>query len=738
MKRTTGSRKDHMIFALVTIALGLIGGLSKAGYGIKRSPNDSVHHAAIVNKPSFVKIEPLVKAPSDPAQWGPWRTELAVQRQHVREQMAYDDMFYQRPEFNWVSSCYSCYFLMMYDERFYNPKQNQYTVDSLIEDGIERFGGYDAIVLWHAYPRIGFDDRNQFDFYRDMPGGLEGLRIVSRRFRRHGIKVFINYNPWDTGTRREEKSDIDMLVELVGTIEADGIFLDTLHEGMNDLRIKLDAARPGVVLESELMLPVERIHDHHMSWAQWFTDSEVPGVLWNKWLERRHMMHQIKRWNLDHTEELQTAWMNGSGILVWENVFGSWVGWSGRDRSILRTMLPIQRRFVDLFCGEKWTPLIETEKAGLYASLWEGRSLRLWTLVNRSEALIEGTLLNVPHIEGVRYFDLVTGREIGQISNGMAFIRGAIRARGIGAFVSGREDTLGSDFADFLTKQADIESRASSSTNFVPCDETLHKVMPTGEYRTNRIPEDIVLIPKASFDMEVRYRNRECGFYQVPQLDASARPSRGLNQIVSFTRNVQLLPYAIDLTPVTNAEFAKFLKATGYKPGQAVNFLKHWENNAPPPGLDNHPVVYVDLDDARAYAKWAGKRLPTEEEWQYAAQGSDNRTYPWGNRFQEDLCNSGGTGGTTSVTAFPKGCSPFGCYDMCGNVWEWTESERSDGRTRFCIIRGGSFFKAEGSSWYADGGPQPCNFGAKFILMWPGLDRCATIGFRCVVDVANE
>ena len=148
--------------------------------------------------------------------------------------------------------------------------------------------------------------------------------------------------------------------------------------------------------------------------------------------------------------------------------------------------------------------------------------------------------------------------------------------------------------------------------------------------------------------------------------------------------------------------------------------------------------MYVDLNDARACAKWAGKRLPTEEEWQYAAQGLDNLTYPWGNRFEEDICNSGKTGGTTSVTAFPKGRSPFGCYEMCGNVWEWTESERSDGRTRFCIIRGVSFFKAEGSRWYTDGVPQPCNFGAKFILMWPGLDRCATIGFRCVVDVADE
>jgi formylglycine-generating enzyme required for sulfatase activity len=188
---------------------------------------------------------------------------------------------------------------------------------------------------------------------------------------------------------------------------------------------------------------------------------------------------------------------------------------------------------------------------------------------------------------------------------------------------------------------------------------------------------------------------------------------------------------------VTNAEYARFLRETGYRPGHIENFLKHWVNNAPPLGLEDHPVVYVDIEDARAYARWIGKRLPTEQEWQYAAQGSDNRTYPWGETFQNDHCNNGGAGGTTSVTAYPKGRSPFGCYDMCGNVWEWTESQRSDGRTRFCIIRGGSFYKAEDSKWYTDGGPQPCNFGAKFLMMWPGLDRCATIGFRCVVDVVD-
>jgi iron(II)-dependent oxidoreductase len=176
-------------------------------------------------------------------------------------------------------------------------------------------------------------------------------------------------------------------------------------------------------------------------------------------------------------------------------------------------------------------------------------------------------------------------------------------------------------------------------------------------------------------------------------------------------------------------------KSAKWKPKHPENFLKHWPSGKPSAGQEDHPVVYVDLDDARAYARWAGKRLPTEEEWQYAAQGTDGRTYPWGNEMQADRCNDGKSGGTTPVKAFPLGRSPFGCYDLCGNVWQWTESERTDGRTRFCIIRGGSFFSARGSNWYVDGGPRPANFATKFLLMWSGLDRCGTIGFRCVKDL---
>lgn len=242
-------------------------------------------------------------------------------------------------------------------------------------------------------------------------------------------------------------------------------------------------------------------------------------------------------------------------------------------------------------------------------------------------------------------------------------------------------------------------------------------------------------IPSARVTLRMQLKTRECGFYgnemDHDELYGNFHKPR------TFERTLVLSAYAIDVAPVTNAQYAEFLLATQYEPRFSTNFLRHWIGGKPPAGKEDHPVVYVCLDDARAYAQWAGKVIPTEDQWQYAAQGQTGWRYPWGNTMEPGRCNGGDTGTTTSVTAFPDGRSPFGCYDMCGNVWEWTESERTDGRTRFCMIRGGSYYAAQGSHWYMDGGPQPVDFAAKFLLMWPGLDRCATIGFRCVARLLD-
>jgi hypothetical protein len=207
----------------------------------------------------------LIPAPKDPQRWAAFREELNRWREQARRDLNYDDSMYCKPEFAWAASSFACCFVMVCDQTFYEPKAGIYRVEAFLEHGRREFGGYDSLVLWQAYPRIGVDDRNQFDMYRDLPGGLAGVRRAVKAIQRRGTRVYVDYNPWDTGTRREGKSDIEALAELVRALQADGIFLDTMNRGSAELRTALDAARPGVVLEGEGALPLERIHDHHAS-----------------------------------------------------------------------------------------------------------------------------------------------------------------------------------------------------------------------------------------------------------------------------------------------------------------------------------------------------------------------------------------------------------------------------------------------------------------------------------------
>jgi len=597
----------------------------------------------------FDPSQNLIPAPPHSGDWARFREQLAIWRATRRRELGYSDALYRRPDFAWTSRCFTCCFLMLCDERFYDHRRGRYRVEAFLAEAQREFGGFDAVVLWHAYPRIGVDDRNQFDCYRDQPGGLAGLRSVSRRFRRRGVAVFLDYNPWDTGTRREEVDDLDALAALVGAIEADGIFLDTMSQGAASFRGKLDAVRPGVALEGELALPLEHLHDHHLSWAQWFNDSAAPGVLRNKWFERRHLQHQIRRWDRDHSGELHAAWMNGSGMMVWENVFGSWVGWCERDKAILRAMVPIQRRYADWFNGEGWTPLVPTAQPGVYASLWEIPGRRLWTLVNRTTQPIQGTLLHVHLRAGECVYDLIRGgpaqraherdeaRAVPDDGTPQAAtdltpvaLAGCIPARGIGAFVAGDAKDLGSDFKRFLQRQARNLARASEDTTF-PARST---ALVAGARAAKRfaLPAEMVRISGGRFTLHSVFRLRECGAYESVHTHFSGGSGPRLHESITFEREVTLAPYAVDLTPVTNRQFAEFLKHSGYRPPQPASFLKHWGPDGPPAALEDHPVVYLDLADARAYARWAGKRLPTEEEWQYAAQGPEGRAYPWGPR----------------------------------------------------------------------------------------------------------
>lgn len=663
----------------------------------------------------------VIEAPNKPELWPQFRKELISWRTEARKQLKYDDAAYKDPAFKWAQSNYSCYFLFMYDEDFFDHKANTYTTDKIIERGKNEFGGYDSLVLWHAYPRIGFDERNQFDYYRDMPGGLDGLKKVVDDFHKHGIKVFINYNPWDTGTRREGKSDLDGLADIVSAIDADGIFLDTLKNASFDFRSKMDNIKPGIVVEGEIALELDHLPSHHLSWAQEFGDKYVPGVLRNKWYEPRHIQHQISRWAHDHSAELHQAWMNGSGIMIWENVFGQLLPWHERDKSVLRTMLPIQRRFSELFNSEGLVPLINTEADGIFANLWEKNGIKLYTLINRHNHDVAGKLITVD-ASGGNYYDLIDGTSaVVKKTGNKVTIEGKIPARGIACFLITKQIVD----SGFLQKMKQIKSTYINEPKAHFYESVIKPIKPV----PGKLGDDMIEIKPAIVRQVTNIESRECGTYSSGPLVAVS-----LGKFIPFDKTVTIPHLAIDKYPVTNKKFQEFLHASKYKPIDNTNFLKHWVNGKIPAGKEQHPVVYVDINDARAYAAWAQKRLPTEAEWQYVAHGYSWPPYPWGNELDKSKYNS--TNDTTPVDAYPGGASQFGCMDMCGNTWEMTESEYSDKHNRFIMLKGGSYFDAATSHWYVKGGPISSDVSTKFLLMYPGLDRCSTIGFRCVRDIS--
>ncbi|MFZ1881324.1 MAG: SUMF1/EgtB/PvdO family nonheme iron enzyme [Gaiellaceae bacterium] len=561
----------------------------------------------------------IFAAPDDPAEWPRWREDLVAWRERART--GYSGALYDEPAFAWTQSCFSVALVWLWDELLYDFEGEQFIPKRFV-DAAAQFGGFDGVVLWHAYPVIGIDDRNQFDWYRDVPG----IRELVADLQAADVRVFVDYNPWDVGTRREPADDAQVVANVVAWLGADGVFLDTMKEAPQALRAALDAIRPGIAFEGESTLPLARVADHHLSWAQWFADSPVPGVIRARWFEQRHMLHHTRRWNRDHAEELQSSWLNGTGMLVWDVVFGVWVGWNDRDRGLLRTMVEVQRRNVDQLTRGEWTPLAaRSDDLQVVGSRWRLGDDEVWALANRADEPFEGTI----DLDG-RSLELT------------------VPARGIAALEPGDRLTV---------------SPAGLAAAF-PARPTVRVEPPWAN--TPAVPERMVECPVPGAQTAV-FRRRETGTYgDAPYVEEWKPLPPRLHDLIEVERPQGRGRFAIGVQEVA--------------------------------GADGHPLTRVTLDEARAYAAERGARLPTEDEWQAAAAaGLLERLEP--------------------------------------HVWNWTESEHRDGRTRFAILKGGSHYEAPGSDWYADGGERGPEHSLKLLLVGGGLQRSPSIGFRLAVDL---
>jgi formylglycine-generating enzyme required for sulfatase activity len=200
-------------------------------------------------------------------------------------------------------------------------------------------------------------------------------------------------------------------------------------------------------------------------------------------------------------------------------------------------------------------------------------------------------------------------------------------------------------------------------------------------------------------------------------------------------RLVEVGPLLAQKYTVTNQMYFDFLQESLYKPKNSKNFLKHWENGKFLPGEEDLPVVNVTQNDAKAYAEYYGMRLPTEQEWQYLAAGPEKLKWPWGNQKEYTRCNVYGSG-LEPVDSHPEGISPFGLFNMCGNVWEFTSEYLVDGDNNhhFIVLRGGSFYTAP-NYWHTEGGAIQNDSHLKVHQLGDAMNRYETVGFRCVKEI---
>ena len=653
-----------------------------------------------------------------------WRTERRIRT-------GFDASRYELPAFQWTQSSFIQPQMMVQDRYFYDPVAGRYTVDRYLDDLEKRYGGIDAVLIWSTYPNMGIDDRNQLQMVESLPGGVEGVRQMVADFHRRGVRVLFPMMMWDEGTHQPGQPWPDAIASLMKEIGADGVNGDT-QDGV-PLGFSLAADKTGhpLVFQPEGGPADEALSWNVMTWGQ-YSFPFSPMVDRYKWLETRHMVNISDRWNEDKTSDLQFAFFNGVGWESWENVWGIWNGINPRDAEATRRVATIERGVAAFLVSPDWEPHYPMHNYGVFSSRWPLGKQTVWTIVNRNGFDFKGRQMSVPLTAGMRYFDLYHGVELKPETEGdFAVLSFDIEVNGYGAVLATPGEPT-PEIKSLMRRMAEMTKTPLLSYSHEPSvlSQTLVDIAPTRPAAS--APEGMVLVPGGAFVFKVQGTEIEGGAkdgvdVQYPWEDSPRR---------FHEKEMQIAPFYMDKFPVTNAQFKQFLDTSHYAPRDAINFLRDWKNGVFPTGWENRPVTWVSLEDARAYAKWAGKRLPHEWEWQMAAQGTDGRAFPWGNGWDSAAVPVPQTGrmmtGPDPVDAHPQGASPYGVMDLVGNVWQWTD-EFEDEHTRAAILRGGEYYRPQGSLWYF---PQafPNNEHSKLLLMAPGYDRSGGVGFRCVRD----
>jgi gamma-glutamyl hercynylcysteine S-oxide synthase len=724
---------------------------------------------------------------------GRWQEGLRLMfQQHKLFDLAtFDSSMYQRKDLQWIRHAYVMHLVMAWDKVYYDSG----TIKLMEFEARAKalYGGDEVIGIWPTWPSLGLDQRNQFDLYRDLTGGTAALKNNFATLRSMGTRCFIAYNPWDESTRNERH--LSGLSRLISETGADGIVLDTWGQSSKELQAAADSVKKGVVMYSEGMaIPSDmpgilsgRVHN-----ALYY----VPMLNLNKFIKPDFAIFRVTElYKEPIRREFATSFFNGYGTEI--NIFApgqpSWVTeqykWLGRTSLILREN-------TDNFTGGIYTPLIKTSADSIWVNQWSSEKKTMYTIYSIRPQGYQGYLFDVEPEKGYHFVDIWHHRLLEPVQSGRLWTvmvnTDAFNASWLGTNNEGEVDCIAKLPELIMAKlngdELLVEANKGNEIRVwagPPSYEKEYTCLPTGRHFLSvhqlmgRYEGDIVIqlfndrllldetilhiVPGSARRISMVTKTKAHlsipeGMVSIPEGPFIFHCSNGdafIPYPAQDTGNLFLMDaFYMDKYPVTNADFEKFVRATKYKPADTVNFLKHWVKGKVPKGQDQFPVTYISIEDAEAYARWAGKRLPTEIEWQYAAQTQSLNEWPWKQTVPvtrktevvtetltvtsiegiDSSVSNLGDGKCYPVGKYLAGINPNGLYDLVGSVWQLMHDEYINGSYRFIILKGGSYFKPSSSWWYVQGGPRELHYRQMLLRVSPGFERNATVGFRCVSD----
>ena len=313
----------------------------------------------------------------------------------------YDLRKYLKPKNNWIRKNYITHFTFAYGKESFNYSKKKFNIEKIIKEGKE-FGGYDSLIFWHQYPRLGLDNTNQWHLYKYLPEQYKTIKKIVKECHKNGIKFFIPFKPWDVKSNESLDHHAEFLENFISKTNIDGFFLDTMSSVPESfLRIKkkfpsFEFASEGTPREQRQIEQLTSSWDQIGDIRRNYKVAVESNIF--RFVFPEHPLNLVSRWSVgsDKDSIIKRAAFNGTGLVIWQDVFGCWLPFSKKQKQLIKKLKKILNKFHDIIFGSNSIPLIDTLSDGLICNQFCNNSnQKIFAIYNFTKKNIKGPLFKL-------------------------------------------------------------------------------------------------------------------------------------------------------------------------------------------------------------------------------------------------------------------------------------------------------------------------------------------------------